>query len=149
MVTDYFIATRERAEELAEDGPAGTEVPTLQMKWVEPSVLGSTLWAIIEGVPPEPGQRLPLDLDRFSAVEDAVFANDGMSGVQHLADDFVRTLAALPDDRIPAIAARWAQAEEWVGPWEPGELDDTVRALRDLARQVRLPDQRMHVWVSI
>jgi hypothetical protein len=150
MLTDYFVATRQRAEELAEDGPTGTEVPMLEMKWVEPAVLGSTLWAIIEDVPVEPGQRLPFDLDRFSAVEDTVaVSGDEMSALQQIADGFVRTLAALPDDRIPAIAARWARAEEWVAPWEPGELDDTVRGLRDLARQVRPPDQHMYVWVSM
>jgi hypothetical protein len=150
MFTDYFVATRERASELTEDGPAGTEVPTLEMKWVEPAVLGSQLWAIIEDAPVPPGHRVPFDLDRFDAVEDTVFVSDEYtSSLQQIADGLVRALAALPDERIPAVATRWAQAEEWVGPWAPGELDDTVRGLRDLAREVHLPDQHMFVWVCL
>jgi hypothetical protein len=66
-----------------------------------------------------------------------------------IADGFVQALAALPDERIAAVAARWAPAEEWLGPWAPGELDDTVLGLRDLAREVRMPDHHMYVWWSI
>jgi hypothetical protein len=150
MFTDYFVATRERAAELAGNGPAGSEVPTLELQWVEPFVLGSTLWAIVADAPVRPGERVPFDLDRFNAAGDAVaVSDDHTSGLEQLADGFVRALAALPDDRIPAIAARWSRAEEWAGPLGPGDLDDTVRGLRDLARQVRPPDQHMYVWFCL
>ncbi|MGI5239544.1 hypothetical protein [Dactylosporangium sp. CA-139066] len=47
---------------------------------------------------------------------------------------------------IPPVAARWATAQEWIGSWEPNELDPTLEGLRDLARQVNGPDQHMYVW---
>ncbi|MEV4138612.1 hypothetical protein AB0J72_41405 [Dactylosporangium sp. NPDC049742] len=43
----------------------------------------------------------------------------------------------------------WATADEWQRwdePWAPGELDTTVRGLRDLARAARTTGQRMYVW---
>ncbi|MEU6078694.1 hypothetical protein [Micromonospora sp. NPDC047074] len=147
MITDYFVATDERAEALAGCGPAGEELPKLALKWVEPAVLGSRLWAIIEEAPVAEGQSPPADRSRFRAADRLVaLAEDQTSGVERIADGFVRALSALPDERIPAVAARWATAEEWVGPWAPGDLDSTVLALRDLARQVRLPDQHLYVW---
>ena len=150
MITDYFVATPDRAAALAEYGPANDEVPTLELKWVEPAVLGSQLWAIIENAPVAEGQRLPFDLRRFNAADRlVVLSEEQTSGVEQIADGFVRALAALPGERIPAVAARWATAEEWLGPWGPGELDATVLALRDLARQVNFPDQHLYVWWSV
>ncbi|WP_328422043.1 hypothetical protein OG470_07360 [Micromonospora sp. NBC_00389] len=150
MITDYFVTSPERAMTLAEWGPAGKDVPTLEMKWVEPAVLGSILWAIIEDAPVPEGHRLPYDLDRFDASDQLMaLSEEQTSGLVQIADGFVQALAALPDMRIAAVAARWATAEEWVGPWEPGELDDTVLGLRDLARKVCVPDQHMYVWWSI
>jgi hypothetical protein len=149
LITDYFVATAERAMTLAENGPAGSDVPILQMKWVEPAVLGSTLWAIIENSPVREGFRLPFDLDRFDASGPMIATTeDETAGVWQIADGFVQALAALPDDRIPAVAALWATADEWIGPWEPGELDDTVLGLRDLARQVST-DHHLYVWWAL
>jgi hypothetical protein len=149
MRTEYFVAARERASALAESGPDGTEVPMLLMKWVEPWVLGSTLWAIIEDLP-APDGALPFDLDEHDAGGDLVTRTDESSyGVVQIADGFVRALAALPDERIPAVAERWATAEEWSGPWQPNELDPTVEGLRDLARRVEGPDQHMYLWWSM
>jgi hypothetical protein len=150
MMTDYFVANPERAMTLAEWGPTGQDVPTLEMKWVEPAVLGSILWAIIEDAPVREGFRLPFDLDRFGACGPKLASSeDEMSGLVLIEDGFVRALAGLPDERIAAVAERWATAEEWVAPWEPGELDSTVLGLRDLAREVRTPDQHMYMWWSM
>jgi hypothetical protein len=150
MITDYFVASHERAMNLAGRGPAGEDVPTLEMKWVEPAVLGSILWAIIEDAPVPVGHQLPFDRDRFNASGPLMaLSEEQTSGLVQVADGFVQALAALPDERIAAVAARWATAEEWVGEWGPGELDDTVLGLRDLAREVRLPDYHMYVWWSI
>ncbi|MER7420348.1 hypothetical protein ABT346_26795 [Micromonospora peucetia] len=150
MITDYFVATPGQATALVERGPTGEQLPKLEMKWVEPAVLGSRLWAIIEDAPVTEGQDPPLDRRRFDAADRLVgLSEDQTSGLEQIADGFVRALAALPDERIPAVAARWATAEEWLGPWEPGELDATVLALRDLARQVHLPDQHLYVWWSV
>ncbi len=54
MFTDYFVATEARATDLIETGPAGHGVPILETKSLEPFVLGSTLWAIIDGAPTQP-----------------------------------------------------------------------------------------------
>jgi hypothetical protein len=66
-----------------------------------------------------------------------------------IADGFVRALATLPDERITDVAARWSTAEEWIGTWEPYEVDPTVEGLRDLARQVRGPEQHRYMWRSM
>lgn len=150
--TDYFVADRPRAVALAEYGPAGTEVPMLLMKWVEPRVLGSKLWALIDDLPGSASaDGLPFDLRQRDAVEDVVLMNnsEGTSGIVQIADGFVQALAALPAERIPAVAQRWSLAEEWFGPWEPNELDDTVEGLCDLARHVNGDGQHMYMWWSI
>lgn len=150
LITDYFAASPQRAVTLAERGPAGEDVPKLEMKWVEPAVLGSTLWAIIEDAPVPDGHQLPFDLERFDAAAQLMaLSEEQTSGLVQIADGFVQALATLPDERIAAVAARWATAEEWTGPWEPGELDDTILGLRDLAREVHPPDQHMYVWWSL
>jgi len=150
MVTDYFVATPERAMALAEWGPAGEDVPKLENKVIEHSVFGSILWAIIEDSPATAESGSPFDLDRFDASGPLMaLSEEQTSGLDQIADGFVRALATLPDERITAVAARWAAAEEWGRPYEPGELDDTVRGLRDLAREAHLPDQHMYLWWSI
>jgi hypothetical protein len=93
------------------------------------------------------GSRLPFDLERFDVSGETVSMNDGYTlGLTRLPDGFVRALAALPDERIAPVAARWSTAEEWVAAWAPGELDETLRGLRDLAREVRSPDLHLYVW---
>ncbi|MFF5235527.1 hypothetical protein [Dactylosporangium sp. NPDC000521] len=152
MNTDYFVADRRRAVALAEYGPAGTEVPMLLMKWVEPTVLGSKLWAIIDELPGSASSDgLSFDLDRRNAVQDVVLMNniEGTSGIVQIADGFVQVLKTLAVERVPAVAQRWSTAEEWFGPWEQNELDDTVHGLCDLARRVQGRDDHMYMWWSM
>ncbi|MEV4134207.1 hypothetical protein AB0J72_18800 [Dactylosporangium sp. NPDC049742] len=152
MNTDYFVAVRDRAMTLVEWGPGGTELPKLLMKWVEPGILGSQLWGIIEDLPASEKDVLPIDFDRYYAVGEVLKVSDGEEGsfgLVQIADGFVRALATLPDERIAPVAERWATSEEWLGPWEPHGLDSTVEGLRDLARCVHGPDQRMYVWWSM
>ncbi|WP_433076899.1 hypothetical protein ACQP1P_33140 [Dactylosporangium sp. CA-052675] len=151
MHTDYFVADRARAMTLVEWGPEGTNLPMLVMKWVDPWVLGSMLWAIIEDLPVPEGEGLPFDLDQHNAVGEVLLAGneEGSFGVVQIADGFVKALAALPDERIPAVAERWATSDEWIGTWEPHELDPTVEGLRDLARHVHGPGQHMYMWWSM
>ena len=150
MHTEYFVADRARAMTLVEWGPEGTELPMLVMKWVEPWVLGSKLWGIIDELPAPEGS-LPFDLNEHNAGGEVLMTGDdeGSFGVVQIADDFVRALATLPDERIPAVAERWATAEEWIGTWEPSELDPTVEGLRNLARHVKGPEQHLYMWWSM
>jgi hypothetical protein len=150
MHTEYFVADQARAMALAEGGPEGTDLPMLVMKWVEPWVLGTKLWGIIDDLPAPEG-RLPFDLDGHNAGDEVLLAGDeeGSFGVVKIADGFVRALATLPDERITDVATRWSTAEEWIGTWEPYELDSTVEGLRDLARQVKNLDQHMYMWWSM
>ncbi|GAB3838941.1 hypothetical protein ACFPIJ_35535 [Dactylosporangium cerinum] len=156
MLTDYFVATADRAAALAEDGPCSApDLPILEMKGVEPWVLGSKLWAIIEGLPADNGDHdsgnggdgVPFDLDRCDAGADWVATAGDSRVVVRLADGFVAALTALPDERVPGVSSHWARSEEWGGDIEPGELDETVLALRDLARQAVAPDLHLYVWV--
>ncbi|MBO4209006.1 hypothetical protein [Micromonospora echinofusca] len=102
---------------------------------MEPAVLGSVRRAIIEDAPVPVGHRLPFGLARFDAAGPWIaVAPEQPAGVVQVADGFVHALAALPDERIAAVAARWTTAEEWLGPWEPGQLDDTVLGLREQVR---------------
>ncbi len=94
--------------------------------------------------------RLSLrDLTRYDAAGPWLSSENEAVAVIQISDDFVRVLALLEDERIPQVAAVWATAEEWGGSWEPGELDDTVEGLRDLAREVRLSDQHMYVDMPV
>jgi hypothetical protein len=150
ILTDYFVATPERAVTLAARGPHGADVPKLELKGVDPAVLGSTLWAVIEGAPVREPYSAPFDLDRYDAVAEYVADSDEDSHLLvQLDDDFVRVLATLPDERVAPVAASWATAEEWGGPLEPGTLDGLVLELRALAREVRSPDQHLYVWWSV
>lgn len=50
----------------------------LLMKWVEPAVLGSKLWAIIDDVPADDSSDgLPFDLDQHNALGDVVAHHSG------------------------------------------------------------------------
>jgi hypothetical protein len=150
IFTDYFVATPERAVTLSADGPADEDLPKLLLKGVDPAVLGSTLWAIIEGAPVRDGFDVPFDLDRFDAAESFLDTpEEHTAEVVQVADGFVRALSALPDERVAPVAALWGTAEEWGGSVEPGELEGLVCELRDLAREVRGPDQHLYVWWSL
>lgn len=90
------------------------------MKWVEPAVLGSKSWAVIDDVPADDSSDgLPFDLDQHNALGDVVAHHSGCGRrVIQISDGFVRALAALPAERIAAVAERWATAEEWGGSWD-------------------------------
>jgi len=134
---EYFVADRGLAMTLAERGPDGTDLPMALMTWAEPWVLGSQLWGIIEDLPAPEGS-LPFDPEEHNAGGEVLpSAEEGFHGVVQIADGFVRALAALPDERVPAVAERWATSDEWSAAWEPGALDSTVEGLRDLARRVK------------
>jgi hypothetical protein len=46
------------------------------MTWVEPAVLGSMLWAIIERVPATTPGRPPFDFRRFDAAESMIATSE-------------------------------------------------------------------------
>ena len=101
-------------------------------------------------MPVAEGAEVPFDLDRCNAAGPMMFAPDESgAAVVQVTDGFVRALAALPDERIAPVAAMWGPAEEWGGDIAPEELDEIVRDLRDLAREVRDPDQHLYVWWSL
>ncbi|GIJ44392.1 hypothetical protein Val02_12780 [Virgisporangium aliadipatigenens] len=150
ILTDYFVATPEVAATLADAGPHEADLPKLELKGVDPAVLGSTLWAVIEGVPVVAPYSAPFDLDRYDAIDEWLNdSDDDTHALVQLDDGFVRALATLPDERVAPVAALWGTAEEWGGPVEPGELDGLVLELRDLAREVRSEEQHLYVWWSL
>jgi hypothetical protein len=66
---------------------------------------------------PAPEGALPFDLDEHNAGGEVLMAGD---------DEGSFGIVKIADERITAVAERWATAEEWIGTWEPNELDPTV-----------------------
>jgi hypothetical protein len=143
MFSVYFVADPQLAETLVEDGPRPAGLTGVELEDGEPSEIGGLLWALLAGAP------LEFDPMRFDTWEDCVGMAHDSCGLILIRDGFVQALAELADERIPAVAATWATADEWQRwdePWARGELDATVRGLRDLARTARATGQRMYVW---
>jgi hypothetical protein len=143
--TEYFIADAGLAATLAEQGPSQAGVPTLTLDPFEPSVLPGVLWGIIEDGTVEFD---PLRFDTWTAA--IAVSDDELSAVAPLADGFVHALATLPDDRLSAVAARWATSDEWflVDLDGPPDTAGMLRVLRDFARQAETSDQPVFVWYS-
>ena len=143
MHSVYFLTDPQLAGTLVEDGPGPAGLTGVELNDGEPCEIGGLLWALLAGAP------LEFDPMRFDTWEDCVGTADETCGLMLIHDGFVQALTELPDERIPAVAATWATAHEWQRwdePWAPGELDATVRGLRDLARTARMTGQRMYVW---
>lgn len=162
VLTDYFraadAAVVRRVLEAADGGSplTGPQVAFdgVEAKGLDPVVVLGQLVAAVRQVPwavdlvgetpvwpttPPPGPDGPGDED-----------DPWMTGpwVGELDIDTRDTLAAVPDADVPAVAARWAQAEELHGA-SAESLCPVVGELVGLARRARAADERLYCWTCL
>ncbi|MBV1852719.1 hypothetical protein [Catellatospora tritici] len=66
-------------------------------------------------------------------------------------DDATRdTLAAITEDEMLALSARWGQVEElnWDEPLADDEMVTTIEALSGLAQRAQAADEHLYCWSS-
>ncbi|MFE4397250.1 MULTISPECIES: hypothetical protein [Streptomycetaceae] len=170
VLTDYFragdAATVVRALELGDgvlppfdgDGSSGGAFDGafdgVEAKGVDPTVLLGQLVAAALGEPwrvdlvtetavwpttPAPGPSGPED-------EDDPWATGPW--VTRLGPAARDALAGVPDERVPEVVARWAEAEEWGGA-DPSDLLPLVEELIALARRARAAGEQLYCWMSL
>ncbi|RZU73404.1 hypothetical protein EV384_1807 [Micromonospora kangleipakensis] len=133
ILADYFAATPGQALTTVDAGP-GDELRPLRPKFLEPFVLVGALWEVMRhGHLGSPRTGLHAGGERVDGNDD-----EGPYLIR-LVSEFVTELAALPDDRIDAVAAGWATAEEWMG--EP-ELEIVAQLVGELRRVAPSGDRR-------
>ncbi|MFG2913396.1 hypothetical protein ACGF0D_10960 [Kitasatospora sp. NPDC048298] len=162
VLTDYFraadAATVVRALEPTDGGlpPLGADgsFDGVAAKGVDPDVvLGQLLAAVL-------GEPWHVDL----VTETAVWPTTTPPGPSGLADEddpwatgpWVTelggatrdALAGVPDDRIPEVVARWAEAEEWDGA-DPADLLPLAEELIALARRARAAGEQLYCWICL
>jgi hypothetical protein len=139
VLTDFFVASPQRATTLADEAYGATDLPAAFMMRVD-SVKLAKLYSVITG----DGVRRS-DLDR-------PFDVDRPQGpwITVLHDDLVAAIGRLADDRIAAIAQAWAATEEWRRDGgDAASLAKVIRDLRRLASEVPGTEQRMYLRVSV
>ncbi|NUO58213.1 MAG: hypothetical protein HOV78_16205 [Hamadaea sp.] len=140
ILTDYFAATPAEAAACQEHGPLPTDLPQLAAKWVEPTILLGRLWAAVDGV--KYNQR------RHHGDEEMLEPSDEEGPwVIRIREECRAAIAGIPDERIPELAAKWSEAEEWMRP-EPDWLAKLIPELRAVAR-AGIGDRAMYVWICL
>lgn len=143
ILTDYFAATPEQALAIGDTGP-GDELAPLRSKFLEPYVLVGALWEVLRhGHLGSPRRDLQAGGERVDGNDD-----EGPYMIR-LEPEFVAELAALPDDRIAAVAAGWVTAEEWMGEPELEVVAQLVGELRRVARQAVADGVDAYCWICV
>ncbi|WP_405096594.1 hypothetical protein [Micromonospora sp. NBC_01412] len=127
-------------------GPAAPPgVDVVEAKGVDPSVVLGQAVSLALGV--------AWDAD---LVDDRLIWPDaGAAGAEHdgpwvvrLGDRVRDVLAAVAEDRLPALADRWSRIEEL--SWgEPAGMLPVLRQLVGLARRAQAGGQRLYCWMSL
>ncbi|ARF81577.1 hypothetical protein HS99_0004885 [Kitasatospora aureofaciens] len=162
VMTDYFraadAAVVRRVLEAADGGSPllGPQraLDGVEAKGLDPTVVLGQLVAAVRQVPwavdlvgdtpvwpatPPPGRDGPEDEDDPWLTGPWVFELD--AGTRD-------TLAAIPDEDIPAVAARWARAEELHGA-SAESLCPVVGDLAGLARRARVAGDLLYCWTCL
>ncbi|MET8834363.1 hypothetical protein ABZV78_10645 [Micromonospora sp. NPDC004540] len=143
ILTEYFAATPERARAAAETGPSD-ELEPLRCKFVDPAVLGGALWEVVRH------GRLGSPRNALYASAERVDTNDEFGPyLVRLKPDFVRELAALPDERLLPVATEWRTAEEWMGEPEVELIAELVVELRRVARAASGDGLDAYCWMCL
>jgi hypothetical protein len=140
ILTDYFAATAEEATACADHGPLDTQLPTAELKWVEPAIILGRLWAAIDGA--------DYDVDSYSGEDHLVAGDHEGPWLIRIKDACRDALAGIRDDQVTALAETWSTAEEWSGA-DASSLATIIPDLRDVARAACAPDRNLYVWVCL
>jgi hypothetical protein len=138
----YFAASADEAAAHVVDGPAGSGLPQVELKHVDPVVLLGHLVAAAAG-------------EEFS-LEDSLqaFLGSEPAPAGHLLvrvpDRQVAVLAAVADDQLMPLAVHWSKSEFWSGSDEdPDQLADAVHELRSVACSAAQPGCGMYAWALV
>ncbi|MCP2322927.1 hypothetical protein HDA40_001434 [Hamadaea flava] len=140
ILTDYFAATPAEAAACREHGPLPTELPKVAAKWLEPTILLGQLWAAVDGVKYKVNKHHGDDEMLEPADEEGPW-------IIRIREECRAAIAGIPDERVPALAATWSEAEEWMAP-EPDWLEKLIPELRAVARAA-VEDRAMYVWICL
>jgi hypothetical protein len=152
VLFNYFHAADVAAVAAVMDADGDVEVfDGLDLNGIDPPVILGTLVAAIKDVPwsvdvlgdrpvwPDPGPDGPdADYDPLSTGP----------MVLKLSADARDALAGLPDDRLPDLAAQWAESEELAGV-DPADLRPVIDLLRQLARRAKAADELLYCWICL
>jgi hypothetical protein len=137
VLTSIFVASDNDLEEIdPRKGPSdvtGRHFPIYEATSVDEVVL-ATLEALMTGTPYDD----IMAETEYEPGTDVSFFEVGPA--------LVDALAALPDDAIPATAARWSERDGWApGP----DLEPLIGGLVGLARQARATEKDLWVWTEM
>ncbi|MER5705364.1 hypothetical protein ABT023_25960 [Micromonospora sp. NPDC002296] len=154
VLYDYFRAADDEAVAASmaatNGGPlvgaaALPEVDVVEAKGIDPSVVLGQAVSLALDVPWDVGL-----VDDRLIWPDAVTAAAEHDGpwVVRLGDRARDVLAALAEDRLPALADRWSRIDEL--SWgEPVDMLPVLRRLVGLARRAQASEQHLYCWMSL
>lgn len=153
LLTDYFraadqdaarvLGSREGAGPLTPvpgAAPGATAVDGVEAKGIEPVVVLGSLISAITGE--------DHDEDPTLVWPDEEAAGSADAWVVELPSSSRDALASLDDALAPAVAARWATAEELAGA-TGDDLHPFVADLVALARRAAAADEQLYCWMSL
>jgi aryl-alcohol dehydrogenase-like predicted oxidoreductase len=145
VLTEYFIARDDRDAARAhasQTGPKRAGFKTAEWKSLDPVVTMATLHEVVTG-------QNALEWIKSKPPDSTVAGTDKDDHwVFRVYDQHFATLAALPDARVPDIAAKWAATEE-LREWPPADVRDALSELIALARDARASGAHLYCWVSL
>jgi hypothetical protein len=140
VLTDILIASPSEAEAICRDLRHFDRWPCLQYKSIDPIVLSALLVA------------LGADEDAKALTGGSrVLFRDGKEGpsVFHLPDALPTLLANLEDEKIPEIAARWAQGDLSYAGAQISGVEMGLRQLRDFSKQAVKANKPLLLWMCV
>jgi hypothetical protein len=139
LLTEYFVASAQRAGELVKSGPHGQEVPAVLAKNVDPVKLAS-LYGLAGGP----------SVEVSALLEEVAVDDPNGPWLVAIRDEVAAAISGLADGKLPIVGRAWAETDEWrLDGAEDDSLVPLVRDIRDLARQVELPARRLYLWMCL
>jgi hypothetical protein len=164
VLFDYFRAPDAKTAARAMQLPAGPLLPEpafdgVEAKGIDPAVALGKLVALIRGVPWDvdlvrlvlvwpPPETQPASEEEYDALpEDSPWKGGPM--LEELNRDVCDTLATVDDARLAALAAQWAQIEEFHNTMSADDALSLIKDLVGLARRARDAGDRLYCWSSL
>jgi len=145
MLTDLISAKPEDAEVILRTSGHATTWPTLEAKTVDQIKLTSLAFLL---------QGKPLDGPDFNdyvkSFKPLAVGGDDGPWIDQLPEGLVRDLAALPDDRIPALASAWAATEEAIlDRWDANDVVPFLKELASFAGAALAQERGLLLWYCL
>ncbi len=143
LLTDYFIAVSDAEAIKTADrpnGPRAPNVPTVQLKGVDPVVNLATLEALLTG------QDVSVILsDSTRLIQDG---GKGGPWVARVRPSLTEALATATPGQLDSASQRWAETEELTGS-DPDDLRWVLSELQPLAARAKRDGKGLFCWMSL